>query len=87
MKSTAKKEVNLYLLKDYESSLAGSAAPPTDALGNFLANAPGMAWGLGMAGARVNAHAGKLQLPANLAAYAKYARVHGGGAQPPPPFP
>ncbi len=79
MKSTAKKEVNLYLLKGYESSLAASAvaAPSTDALGDFLANAPGMPWGLGKAGARVNAHAGKLQLPANLAAYAKCVRVYG----------
>ncbi len=77
MKSTAKKEVNLYLLKGYESSLetSGTTAPSTDALGEFLANAPGMPWGLGMAGARVNAHAGKLQLPANLAAYAKCVHI------------
>lgn len=73
VKPTKKKEVNLYLLKGYEQQQAADEQPaflstalPGDALGEFLAQAP---WDLG---GRVNAHAGKLQLPANLAAYSKW---------------
>ncbi len=74
VKPTKKKEVNLYLLKGYEQLQAADEQPaaikmtasPGDALGEFLAQAP---WDLG---GRVNAHAGKLQLPANLAAYSKW---------------
>ena len=75
MKPTQKKEVNLYLLRGYEQSpepsepLASIETAPGagGALGEFLASAP---WDLGIAGGRA---AGKLQLPANLAAYTKCA--------------
>lgn len=63
--------MNLYLLKGYEQSQAAddlfitpkSVTSAGDALGEFLAQAP---WDLG-------GRAGKLQLPANLAAYSKCA--------------